>query len=177
MVGEGIVLFRVKDFEKCRRGVAPEVHTYLVHLIEHEYRVAGTCLPYPLDDPSWKCPHVSTPVPPDLCLVPYSTKGDADELSPQCPCNRSSEGCLSSTRGSHKAEDGPLHVFLELSHCKEFEDPLLDLFEVIMVLVENPLGPLDIEVVFCPDAPWKLYQPVEVGPGNCIFSRCRRHLG
>ena len=45
-----------------------------------------------------------------------------------------------------------------------------------MVLVEDPAGVGDIEVVLGSDAPWDLGHPVEVGPDPPVLGRLLGHL-
>ena len=44
------VLLRVKHFQKCRRRVAPEVRSHLVHFVEQEDRVLGSRALHMLDN-------------------------------------------------------------------------------------------------------------------------------
>ena len=50
MVGEGVVLLRVQDFQQGRGRVAAEIHADLVHFVHHEYRVVGAGVLQFLDD-------------------------------------------------------------------------------------------------------------------------------
>ncbi len=51
VIGEGVVLRRIKHFQQRRRRVAPEVRAHLVQLIEHDHRVAALDALQGLDDP------------------------------------------------------------------------------------------------------------------------------
>ena len=74
-----------------------------------------------------------------------------------------------------EAEDRALHVLLELADRQVFEDPLLDLLEVVVVGVEHLAGPAQVEPVAARLAPGQDRQPVEVGPDDRVLGRARVH--
>ncbi len=148
MVREGGVLLRVQDLQEGRGGVAPEVGADLVHFIQDEHRVIGAGPADGLDDAAGHGPHVGAAVAPDLGFVPHPAQGEAHELAAQGPGDGAAQGGLAGARRPHEAEDGPLHVGLQFAHRQVFQDALLDLFQVVVVLVQDFPGLVQIQVVF-----------------------------
>jgi len=83
----------------------------------------------------------------DLGLVADAADGDARELALERARDRLPERGLADARRSDEAEDLPGGVIAELRDRKVLDDPLLDLLEVEVVLVEDLAGPVEIEVV------------------------------
>ncbi len=81
VVGEGVVLLRVQDLEEGGRGVAPEVHGHLVHLVEQEDGVARARLLHHLDDLAGEGADVGAAVAADLGLVAHAAEGEPHELA------------------------------------------------------------------------------------------------
>ena len=75
----------------------------------------------------------------------------------------SAEGCLSHAGRAHKTEDRAFHLAFQLDDAQEFEDPLLHLFEVVVVLVEDLFYFLDLDVVLGRVAPRQVDEPFYVG--------------
>ena len=127
MICKICVLFWVQDLQECRGRVAPKICADLVYFIQHKDRIFNPNAPKSLDDSPWHGAHIGTPVATNLCLVPYTTKGNPIEFAAQGLCNGSSQTGLSCARWPKEAEDRALGVGLELSHCQVFDDPALHL--------------------------------------------------
>ena len=177
MVAEGRVLLGVEDFQQRGRGVAAEVGAELVDLVEHEDRVVGPRLADSLDDPAGHGGDVGAAVAADLGLVVDAAQADPDELAAQRLGDALAQRGLAGARRAGEAEDRPLHVLLELADGQVFEDPLLDLLEVVVVGVEDLAGPAEVEPVAARLAPGEDRQPVEVGPDDRVLGRARVHPG
>ena len=105
MIVESVVLLGIENFEKRRRGVAPEIGAHLVHFVQAEDRIAGFCLSHVLDDLSRKSANIGAPVAPDLGLVPHAAQRKPHEIAARGPGNRLGDGGLSHARRTHQAED------------------------------------------------------------------------
>ena len=68
--------------------------------------------------------------------------------------------------GPTKARIGLRISSARLAHGEVLEDPLLDLLEAVVVLVEDLGRLLDIEQVLGGDVPRQADQPVDVGPDD-----------
>ncbi len=139
MVAEGEVLLRVEDFEQRGGGVAAEVRAELVNLVEHEDGVVGFGLADSLDDAAGERADVGAAVAADLGLVADAAEGDADEFPAERARDGAPERGLAGAGRPDEAEDRPVRVLLQLAHRQVFEDALLDLVEVVVVLVEDLL--------------------------------------
>ena len=76
--------------------------------------------------------------------------------------------------GPDEGEDRAADLVGEGAHREVLEDPLLDLLEAVVVLVEDPGGLLDVELVVGRDVPGQADQPVHVRPDDADLGRGRR---
>ena len=89
--------------------------------------------------------------------------------------DRLAQGRFPHARGPDEAEDRPLHLVLQLAHGEVLQDPLLDLLEVVVVLVEDLLRLGDADVVLRLLLPGKLHHPVQVGAHDGRLGRIGMH--
>ena len=73
----------------------------------------------------------------DLGLVAHAADADALELAPERAGDRAAERGLADAGRADEAEDRAARVGLEPAHGEELEDPVLDLLDVVVVLVEH----------------------------------------
>jgi hypothetical protein len=78
---------------------------------------------------------------PDLGLVPHPTQGQPHELPAQGPSNGLTQGRLSRSGRSNEAEDRTFGIGFQLPDGQILDDPLLDLIQTVMVVVQNPSRP------------------------------------
>jgi len=166
VVLESVVLLRVQDLEQGRGGIAAEVRAELVHLVEHEHRVLALRAAQALDHLAGEGSDVGAAMSADLRLVAHAPQGDAMELPSHGRGDGPSERGLAHAGRPHEAEDGPLDVGLHLAHGQVLEDPLLDLLEVVVIVVQDFLGPLDVDLGLRPLVPGQGHEPVQVGAGH-----------
>jgi len=176
MIGEHVVLFRIKHLQQGGRRIAAEIGPQLVQLVQHEHRVVRSRLLETLDDPPRQCADVGAAMAANLRFVPHATKGHPDELAPHRPGDRLAERGFAHPRRADETEDRPLHLLAQLAYRQELKYPLLYLFKAVVVLVEHCLGLLDVEGVPGRLAPGDLHHPVEEGPEHPRFGRIRMHL-
>ena len=81
-----------------------------------------------------------------LSLIPHAAEGHTHELAAQRPRDGHAERGLADAGRAHEAEDGSLLARVELHYREVLDDALLDLLQVIMVLVEDDLGALQIDL-------------------------------
>src|SRR5262249_62310569 len=98
----------------------------------------------------------------DLGLVAYAPDGDAHELPLERPRDRLAQRGLADAGRADEAQDLPRGVLAELRHGQVLDDPLLHLFEVVVVLVEDLARALQVEVVLRRLVPRQGRDPVEV---------------
>ena len=170
-----MVLLRVEHLQQRRRRISAEVAPHLVDLVEHEHRVVRPGLTQPLNDAPGERPHIGAPVTADLRLVMNAAEADAHELAPERARYAFAEARLSNTGRAHEAQDRPLHVVFELAHGEVLDDPLFDLVEVVVVLVQDRARPLDVELVLGLNPPRDVEQRLEVRTRDAILAGGRLH--
>ncbi len=140
MIPEGVVLLGIEDLHQRRGGVAAEVAAELIHLVQHEHRVIGFASAHSLNDLSGQRADIGPAMAADFRFVVHAAQGDADELTSECPGDGLAERGFAHARRPDKAEDWTLHPRLQLLPGQVVEDALLDLFEVVVILVEDRHG-------------------------------------
>ena len=176
VVAEHVVLLGVRHLQKSRGGIAAEVVSQLVDLVQHEHRVAS---PRPLDaleDAAGQRPDIGAAVAADLSFVPHPTQGRAHEVAPQGPGHAPAGGGLAHAGRAHQTEDGALLVRLELAHRQVLDDALFDLLQPVVVLVQDPTGAIQVQVVLGGLVPGELHQPLQIGARHRILGGLGRDL-
>ena len=115
--------------------------------------------------------HVGAAVAPNLRLVPHAAQGEAHELAAQGPGDGAAQGGLAGARRAHEAEDGALHVGLQFPHRQVFQDAFLDLFQVVVVFVQDLPGLGQVQVVFGGLVPGQLDHPFQVIADHLVVRR------
>ena len=169
MVGEGAVLLGVEHLEQRAGRVAVVVGAELVHLVEHEERVARAGAADAADDAAGQGADVGAAMPADLGLVAHAAERLAHELAPERARDRTAERGLAGAGRADEAEDGRAGVGLELADHEVFEDALLDLLQAVVVLVEHRAGVLEVEIVIGEHGPGHVGQPLEVGARDGVL--------
>ena len=176
VVAEGRVLRRVEHLEHRAGGVAAEVGAHLVDLVDHEDGVPGAGVAEGADDRPGQGADVGAAVAADLGLVADAADGDALELAAERPGDRAAEAGLADAGRADEAEDRPWRLRVELADGQVLEDPVLDLLEVVVVLVEDLPGVGDVEVVLGLLRPGEVDEPLEVGADDAVLGGDRRQL-
>ncbi len=176
MIHEHVVLFRVQHLEKRRRGIAPEIHGHLVHFVQHEHRIPRARLAHHLDDLARQRADIRASVPADLSLVPHAAKREADELPPGGLGDRHPQRRLAHARRAHKAQNGTARVLHQPPHRQEFQDPLFDLLEAVVIGFQHFLGELQVADLLRLLLPRHRQQPFQVVARDRGLGRHRRHV-
>ena len=171
MVAEGVVLRRIEDLEHRARRVAAEVRAHLVDLVDHEHRVARARVAERADDRPRHRADVGAAVTADLGLVADPADRDPLEAAPERPGDRAPEARLADAGRPDEAEDRPVRLGIERADGEVLEDPVLDLLEVVVVLVEHLPRVSDVEVVGGLLRPGQLNQPLEVAADDAVLRR------
>jgi hypothetical protein len=141
------VLLGVEHLEHRARRIAPEVGAHLVDLVDQEDRVARSCVAQRPDDRPGHRADVGAAVAADLRLVPHAADGDPDELASQRARDRLSERRLPDARRPDEQQDRAGDVVLQLRDRQRLDDPVLDLLEVVVVLVQDLPRAVEVEIV------------------------------
>ena len=175
MVLELVVLLRIEHLEQRRRRIAAEILAELVDLVEQEQRVGRPRLLDVRDDLARKRADVGPAVTADLGLVANAAQRLADELAARRARDRAAERGLADARRPDEAQDRPLELVGARLDREIFDDPVLDLLQPVMVLVEHPLGLGDVLLELRLLAPRQAEQNVEIVAGDGRLGRHRRH--
>ena len=98
----------------------------------------------------------------DLGLVPHPAQGDAHEAAAHGAGDGLAERGLAHAGRTHEAEDGAADLVDQLLHGQVLEDPLLGLLQPVVILVEDPLGLGDLQLVLGLLVPGEREDPVDV---------------
>ena len=103
-------------------------------------------------------------MPADLGLVPHAAEGETHELAAGGAGDRLRQRGLADARRSDEAEDRSLGLLDELAYGQELEDPLLDLLQAEVILVQDLLGLVDVLDLLGGLLPGNGDQPFDVVP-------------
>ena len=175
IVAERVVLLRVEHFEQCRARIALDAGAELVDLVEHHHAIARAGLADRLNDVAGQRADVSAPMAADFSLVVNAAEADAHELSIHGARDRLAERGFADAGRPDEAQDRRLALRRELAHGEIFDDPPLDLVEVVVVLVEDAPRLGDIDRLLLGQSPGQFDQPIEIGAHHAVFARRFRH--
>ncbi len=113
----------------------------------------------------------------DFRFIPYPAHRHPDKFPVQGPGNGFRDGCFSDTGRSDKTKDGSLHILRQLPYGQIFDNPLLHLFQSVMILIQNSGRVFQIQIVFRFHIPWQIQNPVQIGPDHRAFRGSRSHFG
>ncbi len=175
MVGEGVVLLRVEDFEQGRGRIAPVVGADFVDLVHHEDRVAGARAFQSLQDAARHCANVSAAVATNLSLVAHSAKRKTVELAAHRPRHSLAQRSLAHARRADKAEDRPFGLRVQLAHCKKFKDALLDLLQAEVIFIQHCRRFDQVKQISRGLLPRQVNNPLNVGADDVGLGGIRVH--
>ena len=159
-----LVLFRVQHFQKRRRSIPFIITAHLIDLVQQHQWIFYPGPFEAVNDPSRQSTDIGPAVSPDLRLVPDTSQTNSHVFLLQGAGHGSGDGSLSCPRRTYQTYDGCFAFGVQLSDCKEFKNPLLDLFQSIMVLIQNLLGPQKILAGFIHLIPGQIQQRLDIIP-------------
>ncbi|MCY1531157.1 hypothetical protein D9M68_663750 [compost metagenome] len=166
-----MVLFRIQHLEQGRRGIAAEIHAHLVDFIEQEQGIAHADLRHVLDDLARHGADVRATMAPDLGLVAHAAQRHAHELAVRRLGDGLPQRGLAHARRADQAEDGRLHLIHALLHGKVFQDPFLDLFQTVVIVVQHRFRVADGIVDLALSLPGKVDERIDVVAHHGGFGR------
>src|SRR6185437_7824009 len=105
---------------------------------------------------------IGPPVAADFGLVPDAAERHAHEIAAGRLGDRLAERGLADARGADEAEDRALELAGAALHGEILDDPLLDLFEAIVIGVEHLFGINEVALDLALLAPRQSEQPIEI---------------
>ena len=175
VVAEGVVLLRVQRFQQRRGRIAAEVAAQLVHLVQHDHRVVGFGAANALDDLAGQRADVGPAMAANLGLVVHAAQRNALELAAQRAGNRPAEAGFAHAGRPDEAQNRPLHVGLQFAHAQVIQNPVLHLFQLVVVLVQNLLGHVDVDLRSRALGPGQDGQPLDVVARERVVGGHGRH--
>ena len=175
VVHEGRVLFGIQHLEHRAGRVAAEVLAHLVDLVQQDQWVGGLGLFQRLDDLARHGPDIGPAVAADFGFVTHPAQRNADEFAPRGLGDRAAQRSLAHARRSDEAQDRPLQLLAAGLHRQVFDDPFLDLFQAIVIGIQDLFGRDQILAGARLDAPGQRQKPVEVVARHRRLGRHRRH--
>ncbi len=111
----------------------------------------------------------------DLGLVAHAAQRLADELAPRRLGDALAQRGLADARRADEAQDRPLQLVCARLHAEIFDDPVLHLFQCIVILVQHRLRCGDVLLDLALLAPRQAEQHVEVIAHDGRLGTHRRH--
>ncbi len=176
MVAERVVLLGIEHFQQRRLRVTAEVAADLVDLVDHHDGVASSRVAQRAYDRARHRADVGTPMAADLGFVADAADREAHELTAHRTRDRLPERRLADAGRTDEAQDRAAQALLQFADGEVLDDPVLDLIEVVVVLVEDRPRLLDVDRVARLLAPRQLHEPVEVGADDAVLGRRLRHF-
>ena len=127
MIGEGIVLLGIQNLKKSRCGISVIGGGKFIHLIEYHNRIGNAGLLYAVHHSSRHSTKVSSPVPADVRLVSYTAKAHANIFSSESLSNTLSDTGFTGTGCTHKEENRPGLLLLQIHDRNLLNHSLLNL--------------------------------------------------
>ena len=175
IVTETVVLLRIEYFQQSRERIALMTRRQLVHLVEHEDRIAAPRFTHGLNDIAGQRTDVRSAMAADFRLVVHAAQTHTPELEAERFRDTLTQRGLTHPGGSNETENRTPAVRIQLAHGEEFEDALFDLVESVMVFIENGAGAFDVQLFGVGLRPWHRNEPVEIGARHRVFGSAVRH--
>ena len=107
----------------------------------------------------------------DFSHICHPSHTESKILSIESSCNGPCHTGLANAWGTNEAKDLSLNGLIQLAHSYEFQYPVLDVLQAIVVFIKNDPGPLEVKVLFTCLPPGHARQPVEVVTGHTELRR------
>ena len=177
MIVKCAVLLRVQRLQQSCRRVAPEVPCQLVDLVQQHQRVGGLGGDHGADDLAGHGTDVGAAVAADLSFVPHAAKTDAHILTAKAFGDGACDAGFADTRRADQTDDLRLHVRCQLAHSQRFQNAILDLFQAVVVPVQDLLGAVDIQIIHGHGVPRQVQTGVQIGADDRGFLIAALHPG
>ena len=176
VVAEGRILRRVQNLQQSRGRVSAPVGAQLVDLVQQHKGVGGLRLLHRLDDLAGHGADVGPTVAADLRFVAHAAQRHADVFTSGRLGDGLGQRGLADARRSDQAQDRPLQATGARLYGQILDDPLLDLLQAEVILLEDVLGLLQVDRLLLGLAPRHGQQPVEIVAHHGRFGRHRAHV-
>ena len=172
---EHVILLRVKNFQQRRTWIAAKICAQLVDFVKQQNRIDGSGFLHHLNDLAGQSADVSAAMAANLGFITHAAKRQPHKLSSSRARNRLAETGLADSRRTNETENRSLRVLYQLSYGQVFEDAIFDLFQTVVIFVQNFLGLSEVFDLFRLLLPGHAQQPVDIRARDCAFGGHRRH--
>jgi len=111
----------------------------------------------------------------DFRFVTHAAQRNPHKFPPDGACDGFAERSFTNPRRTHQANDGALELADARLDRQILDDPLLDLLQTVMVVVEDTFGGIQIDLIVSIIAPGQRDHPVDIVAHHSCFGRHRRH--
>ena len=177
VVAESNVLFRVKNFEHCGSGVAAEVISHFIDLIQKDKRIFASCKFNRVHNASGHCADISFSVAADVGFIFYAAERDSGIFSSHCSGNVFCNGSFTDTGRTDKADYLAFDFRLKFSYRKKFKNSFLNFFKTVMIFIKLFFRFGNINLLFGFNIPGKRKAGIEISADNACFLAVIRHFG
>ena len=177
MVIEGAVLFRVQGFQQSGCGVAPEISCQFIDLVQQHQRVGTLGRDHGRNDLTRHRANIGAAMTTDLGFIPHTTQAQAHIFAPKALGDGTSDTGLTHTRRACQTDDLCLDVRRQFAHSQDLQNTVLDLFQTIVVPVQDLLRPGNVQIIHRKGIPRQVQAGVQIGADDRSFLVAALHLG
>ena len=113
----------------------------------------------------------------DLGFVPHAAQTDAHIFAAKAFGDGARNTGLANARRAYQTDDLCLHVRCQLAHGQHFQNAVLDLFQAVVVPIQNLLGAVDIQIIHGHGVPRQIQTGIQIGTDDRGFLIAALHPG
>ena len=176
MIPEGCILLSVKDLQQSRSRVTLIITAKLVDFIDQNQAIAAPRLAQSSDDPSGHGADICLSMTANLRFVPNAAQAQTGIIPPHTPGDGLGHRGFSHTGRARKAENLPFDSAGERLHREKLQNTLFNLFQTVVILVQDGPGLLDVVVFLFHVVPGEIETNIQIIPGNAALRGGGLHL-
>jgi len=100
----------------------------------------------------------------NLRFIAHSAETDSHKFAAQRVGDRLAETGFSYAGWPEKTEDCAVSLRIEFSHGQVFDQPLLYLFQIVVIAIKHLLRLFEIKIIVAQFVPWQIGEDLQVGP-------------
>ena len=147
VIPEGFVLFRIQNLQKRRRGIPFIIGAQLIDFIQQNDRVHAPGFLHGMNHPPLHRADVSTAMAADFRLVAHAAQRHPHKLAVERMRNRTGDRGFPHPGRADKAKNLTAKIRGKGVGRQIFDHPVLNLFEAIMLVIQNLPCPGDITAI------------------------------
>ena len=171
VIAERSVLLGVKDLKQRRTRIPLVVTAQLVDFVNQNQAVAAASLNQGVDDAARHGADIGSAVAANICLITHAAQRKPCVFAPHATRNGPRHRRFADARRADQTEDLALDFACHAFNGEKLQDALLDLFQTIMVGIEDFLRLLDALIFTGHRSPRQLEAGVKICADNTTFRR------